>query len=78
MSNATIEIVAGQGLGRRVRQENWCSYWDPDINASFHDLVAGDPVTLRASAPGYVPLELTVVPTTGPQRAVTFALSRIR
>jgi hypothetical protein len=76
--SATVEIVRGQGLGRKVTQADDCSYWDPDYNAVFNDLMEGQELTLRASAPGYTAAEMTVVPTSGPQKAFAFELSRIR
>jgi predicted small lipoprotein YifL len=76
--NASVEIVSGPGLGSRIEQNDDCSYWDPDYMASFQRLPAGANVKLRASAPGYATKELTVIPKTGPQTAVTIELSRIR
>jgi hypothetical protein len=74
--DAVVEVVAGQGIGRRLTQVNNCSYWDPDYSAFFRDITPNVPMTLRASAPGYNALELTVTPYLGGQRAVTFSLSR--
>ena len=76
--NASVEIVSGPGLGSRIEQNDDCSYWDPDYAALFQGLPAGANVKLRASAPGYATKELTVIPKTGPQTAVTIELSRIR
>jgi hypothetical protein len=76
---ATVEIVRGQGLGRRVTQTTrGCSYWDPDYDANFDGLNSGEELTLRASAAGYAAKEMNVVPTSGGQSAVTFELSRMR
>jgi hypothetical protein len=77
---ATVEIVRGQGLGRRVTQTSaWvCSYWEPDFDAHFNGLNEGEELTLRASAAGYTAQEITVVPKVGPQTAVAFELSRIQ
>ena len=75
---AMVEIVRGQGLGRRLTQTTrGCSYWDPDYEATFDGLNVGEEITLRASASGYAAKEIAVVPTSGGQRAVTFELSRI-
>jgi hypothetical protein len=74
--DAAVEVVAGQGLGRRLTQANNCSYWDPDYLALFRDVTPDVAMTLRAWAPGYDALDVTLTPTLGPQRAVTFALSR--
>ena len=75
---ATVEIVNGQGLGRRVSQNDMCSYWDPDYNATFQRLNAGEQLTLRATAAGYAAKEVTVVPVTGPQPALSIELTRVR
>jgi hypothetical protein len=77
---ATVEIVRGQGLGRSVTQTSaWvCSYWDPDYEASFDRLNAGEELTLRASASGYEAKQLTVIPKSGPQTAIAIELSRIQ
>jgi hypothetical protein len=75
---ATVEIVRGQGLGRSVTQTTaGCSYWDPDYDAIFNGLIEGQELTLRSSAAGYTAKEITVIPRSGPQTAVTFELSRI-
>ena len=74
---ATVEVVGGQGLGKTVAQNTPCSYWDPDFAAQFRDLIPGVPLTLRASAEGYGPGEVTVVPTLGPQTATGIELSRL-
>jgi hypothetical protein len=74
--DATVEIVQGQGVGRRVRQADPCSVWDPDYNATFNDLTAGEASTLRASALGYTTAEKTVVPQGN--SPVQFNLSRIQ
>ena len=76
--SATVEIVSGQGLGRKVTQMDPCSYWDPDFAAVFKDLIPGDEVTLRASAPGYTVAEKTVMRTLGGQTAHAFELSKIQ
>jgi hypothetical protein len=72
---ATVEIVRGQGLGRRVSQGS-CNYWDPDPDAAFTDLNADEELTFRASAPGYAATELTVLPRAETGKAVVFELSR--
>jgi hypothetical protein len=78
VAGATVEIVRGQGLGSRLKQDDSCTYWDPDFAATFKRLNAGEELTLRASAPGYLAKEITVVPTTGVQRAVVFELQKVR
>ena len=65
VSRATVEIVRGYGVGRSLMQADGCSWWDPDYGAVFYNLVAGEEVALRASAPGYTAAEKTVVPSSG-------------
>jgi hypothetical protein len=77
---ATVEIVLGQGLGRSVTQTTrGCSYWDPDYDAIFDGLNAGEELTLRASASGYAAKEIAVVaperPRTVPRRSHRLAPS---
>jgi hypothetical protein len=74
---ATVEVVAGQGVGKRVRQADGCTIWDPDYSAYFSGLTPGVEMTLRASAEGYAPRELTIVPTLEPKPAVMIGLSRL-
>jgi hypothetical protein len=76
---ATVEVVSGQGLGRSVRQADRCSVWDPDYSANFKDMTPGAEMTLRASAEGYAPREVIVMPTPGPQvLRVEIELSRLQ
>ena len=74
---ATVEIVRGQGLGRRATQTGRdCSSWDPG-DVKFDGLTLGEELTLRASAVGHAAKERTVVPTSGAQTAVPIVLSKI-
>ena len=74
---ATVEVVRGQGLGRRLTHSTLgCSYWYPDCHATFDGLNQGDELTLRASALGYAAKETTVIPTPGGQTAVSIVLSK--
>ena len=73
---AMVEIVRGQGLGRRLTQSG-CNYWDPDYDAVFDRLNVGEEITLRAFATGYAAKEIAVVPRSWEQ-SVTFELSRIQ
>jgi hypothetical protein len=75
---ATVEIVRGQGLGRRLTQSTLrCDTWDPD-GVIFDGLNEGDALTLRASAWGYAAKETTVVPTPGGQTAISIVLSKFQ
>lgn len=59
---ATVEVVGGQGLGQTARQVVQCSWWDWEDGFEFRELVPGVEVTLRASAPSFVPAEKTFLP----------------
>ncbi len=73
--DATVEVVAGQGLGQRATQSEPCDIWWVG-GVEFKNLTPGVEMTLRASASGYAPEEKTIIPTMGPQMAVIFALRR--
>jgi hypothetical protein len=66
---ATVEVVAGQAVGES-RTISDCSYWDPEGGALFQGLTPGVEMTLRASAAGYRPQELTVMPSPGGKATV--------
>ncbi len=73
--DATVEVVAGQGLGQSAKQTEPCDIWWVG-GVEFKNLTPGVEITLRASAAGYVSEEKTVIPTMGPQMAVIFWLRR--
>jgi hypothetical protein len=64
---ATIEASGGLGLERSGVQSNPCSVWDYSGGVMFMGLPKGEAITLRASAPGYVAHESSVVPGTSGQ-----------
>jgi hypothetical protein len=70
---ATIQVVAGQAGGEPITQETPCSVWDYAGGVEYHNLIAGVPMTLRATAPGYAVEEKTITPFGGPQMAIIFA-----
>jgi hypothetical protein len=70
---ATVEVVRGQAAGQKMTQETPCDAWGYGGGFVFKGLRPGVPMTIRASAPGYVDLEKTITPTLGPQMAVLFA-----
>lgn len=78
LPGASVEIVYGSGVGRRVAQSVPCSYWDPDYDAIFDHVNSGEKFVLRASAPGYTPNEQIVYATAGSQFPVAFELSPLR
>jgi hypothetical protein len=77
IQGATVQVVAGQALGRSETQTEPCDVWDAG-GVTFKELVPGVELTLRASASGYVAQERVVVPRSGPQTAVIFTLSPSR
>ena len=74
---ATVQVVRGQQLGQSITQTTPCSYWDYDEGFRFTDLTPGVEMTLRASAPGFVAQEATVVPSGGPQERAFITLLSI-
>jgi hypothetical protein len=51
--DAVVEIVGGQGVGRKMTQTAPCSWWDWEEGFVFTDLVPDVELTIRASASGY-------------------------
>jgi hypothetical protein len=75
----TVEIVRGYGTGRSVGQSDHCSWWDPDFRTYFDNLIAGEEITLRASAPGFMSVEKAVLPSSAnPVPVADIELSRIQ
>ena len=74
---ATVEVVAGHGVGKSTTQTTPCDEWDVR-GFELRDLVPGVALTLRASAAGYADQEKTLLPSVGEQSAVIFRTSRIR
>ena len=75
---ATVQVVAGQAVGNPIVQETPCSVWDYAGGVEYHNLAAGVPMTLRASAPGYAPEEKTITPFGGLQTIIDFAPHPLR
>jgi hypothetical protein len=78
LDGATVQVVAGQALGRSETQTATpCDVWYGDgAGVIFGNLSPGVEMTLRASASGYAAQQRKVIPTTPPQGAVIFTLSR--
>lgn len=72
ITDATLQIVAGQHAGPEIFKQEPCDYWDPP-GFILKDLNPGVDLTLRFSAPGFVPIELSTVPNAD----LTIQLSRI-
>lgn len=75
IAGATVEVTAGQSIGKRMTLTDKCDVWGDASGgeAKFSDLAPDVPMSLRASATGYLPQEMTVVP---PSNQVVFALVR--
>ena len=70
---ATIQVVVGQDIGEPITQETPCDAWAYSGGVEYHNLTAGVPMTLRATAPGYAAEDTTVSPGSGPVSAIIFA-----
>lgn len=79
---AVVEIVAGQGIGRRMTQTAACSWWDWEEGFMFAELLPDVQLTIRASASGYAAKESTFTPSLAKSNSgsylavVTLAASR--
>jgi hypothetical protein len=62
IEGATVQVVQGQNVGVSVTQTTPCDIWDGDGGVWFNGLLPGVAVTLRTTAPGWAPLDKTVVP----------------
>ena len=71
---ATVHVVRGQRAGETVAQETPCGAWDYGGGFTFWNLKPGVSMTFHLSALGYLDLDTTVAPTTGPQMAFLFVL----
>jgi hypothetical protein len=74
---AIVEVVRGQRAGASATQLVRCDVWDVG-DIVFNHLTPGVEMTLRATAPGYVESEKTLIPTTGEQQVNIFTLFRIQ
>jgi hypothetical protein len=74
---ATVSVVRGQALGRSIVQSTPCDAWAYSGGFEFKNLTPGVEMTLRTSAPGYAPKEVTVVPTSGAQMALLIEPTRL-
>ena len=70
--DAKIDVVQGQRLGETITQDTPCGYWDYAGGFEIKNLTPGIELTLRASAPGYITKDLTVVPASGGVHLVLF------
>ena len=59
---ASVRVVSGQAAGQTREQQTICDAWSYGDDIEFKDLTPGVAMTVRASAPGYVPKEATLVP----------------
>ena len=76
--DATVRVVGGQQARDSLTQVTACGPWDYDGSSFvFRGLAPGVALTLRASAPGYVAKEVTVLPdVVVPVAAVIIELSK--
>ena len=62
IEGATVRVVLGQREGESVVQSTPCDAWAYGGGFYFDKLTPGVAMTLRASAPGYVDAEVTMMP----------------
>ena len=64
IADAKIEVIAGQAVGRTVTQGDipWCDAWATGYGVRIDRLAPFVPMTVRASAPGFIAKESTVTP----------------
>jgi hypothetical protein len=77
ISGATTEVVAGQHTGQPVTQQTPCDAWAYSGGVEYHELTAGVPMTIRATAPGYATEDTTITPGGGPVSAITIVPRRL-
>jgi hypothetical protein len=71
---AVVEIVQGQRAGTRIDQDPGCDAWSfPTVY--LNDLIPGEQMVVRASAPGYRSHEQAAVPVRGRETLVSFLLT---
>jgi hypothetical protein len=73
---ASVQVLDGQRAGESMTQETPCDAWGYSGGFEFDSLTPGVPMTLRASAQGYVDRDTTVYPTLGVQQYTELELSR--
>ena len=75
IAGATLTVVRGQDSGTVVTQDSNCYIWERAGGYTFEKLAPFLPITLRASAAGYVDDEQTVTPDLHDQAVLLFELS---
>ena len=70
---ATVRLVDGAAVGDSVVQQLPCDAWDGP-GFELKGLAAGVPVTIRASAPGFVAKDVTVVTPRGDGQRATVVI----
>lgn len=75
ISGATLTVVRGQDSGTVVTQDANCSIWDRAGGYTFDKLPPFVPITIRASAAGYIDSERTATPDLHNEADLVFELS---
>jgi hypothetical protein len=73
IDSATVRVIEGQALDFSATQRTPCDAWGYDGGFFIRDLVPGIPLTIRATAPGFLSVTRTITPTLGPQMAFLFS-----
>jgi hypothetical protein len=76
IEGATVQVVAGQGVGEKVTQTTPCDAWAYGGGFVFNNLIPGVEMTLRASAPDWSTCDYAVTPHSGSQMAVILPLTK--
>ena len=75
INGATLTVVRGQDSGTVVTQDSNCDLWDRAGGYTFDKLPPFVPITIRASATGYIDSAKTATPDLHNVADLVFALS---
>jgi hypothetical protein len=64
LRDAAVEVIIGGTVVQSGAQGTPCDYWGDEGGILFNNLPIAE-VTVRASAPGYLTREMTVMPSKG-------------
>jgi hypothetical protein len=77
IDSASVRVVQGQSLDRSAAQRTPCDVSTGKGGFVLTDLTPGLPMTIRATAPGYLSLDKTITPTIPPLSLVMFPLQKL-
>jgi hypothetical protein len=76
LAGATVEVLRGEGVGRRFTQDTPCNVWGYGGGFSLTDLTPGVELTLRFSASGYEAKDVTFIPVGSAGQVAVVELSK--